>query len=64
LEERVDGHAPGVDGSHTRRCHYHAALLRPLDDGAQERGLARPRLAREKDAAPRVLHEVPRLLQL
>ena len=64
LEERVDGDATRIDGRHTCGCHDYGALARLLHHRLQERCLARSCLACQKDAASRVLHEVPRRVQL
>ena len=63
LEERMDGHAPRIDGRHTRRCHHDAALAAVLHHRLQERRLSRAGLTRQEDATPRVLHEVPGMTQ-
>ena len=59
----MDGDATRIDGRHTRRSHHDGPLPRLLDDGLQERRLTRSRLARQEDAAARILHKVPRRAQ-
>ena len=60
LEEGVDGDAPGIDGCHTRWRHHDGALPGACHHLLQERRLARSCLTSQKNAAPRVLDEVPR----
>ena len=64
LEERVYGHAAGIDGRHARWCHDDGALARAFHHSAQEGCLARSGLACQENAASGVLHKVPRRAQL
>ena len=48
LEERMDGHRPGIDSSYSGRCQHNAFLFRMAHDITEERGLTRPRLASKK----------------
>ena len=60
LEERVDGHAARIDGSHTSGRYHHHTLGRTLLEATQEGGLTSTSLTREEDIHPRALHKLPR----
>ena len=55
LEERVDGHATGIDGRHACRCHHDVSLLRLCPKATQEGGLACTCLACQEDVAMGIL---------
>ena len=59
LEERVDGHATGIDGGHARGCYHDESFARAFDHGLEESGLARSGLAGEENAAAGMLDKVP-----
>ena len=64
LEERVDGHTFGVDGSNARRRYHHDALRRLLLQSAQKGGLSSASLTGEEEVGVRCLYYVPSELRL
>ena len=64
LEERVDGHTFGIDGSDARRRYHHDALRRLLLQSAQKGGLSRASLTGEEEVGVRCLYYVPSELRL
>ena len=59
LEERMDRDSTRIDGSHTRRRHYHQSLAALLFEGPKKGSLSRTRLSCEEDTVPRVLYKLP-----
>ena len=59
LEERMDGNAARINGSHTCWCHHDRAFARLLHHRPQERRLSRTSLTGQKDATSRILYKVP-----
>ncbi len=59
LEERVDGHSPGVDGGDARRSQHHHSLGRKPLEFLEEGCLTRARLSREEEVGTRLLYDVP-----
>ena len=64
LEERVDGHTFGIDGSDARRRYHHDALRRLLLQSTQKGGLSRASLTGEEEVGVRCLYYVPSELRL
>ena len=55
----MDRDSTRIDGSHTRRRHYHQSLAALLFEGPKKGGLSRTRLSCEEDTVPRVLYKLP-----